>query len=137
MDVSDKQRQGQHHRRFLKCFEEVKDFLAVHGRLPSAKDNPRLYSWLSGQRFRSRNGELEQWKIRLLDSIGCKPNLNEANWMANYNKLFAYVEAHPNDPLPGFNDSLHQWWSNQLNESSATSKKPKYRLLLDQLQNQI
>lgn len=118
---------------WLKKYEKVKIFINQNSRMPYAReisDGFNIYGWLEKQKFASSTGELEQWKIEKLSSIGIditvfgatKKELN-ASWLSSYNELLNFIQHNnrmPKASVPS-EKKLYSWLTTQ----KVRSKKKK------------
>ena len=100
-------------------FSELKAYKDKYGdcNVPqSYKENPRLGSWVSGQRINYKNDMLGIDHERRLEEIGFIWDYKDASWKGKYLELIAYKELYGNCNVPnGYKENLQlaMWVSNQ------------------------
>ena len=112
-------------------FEELKAFVAENGRFPENADvlndgslKP-LMTWINSQRKGYLKGKLSEEKIKQLEDIGFKWNVNTERWDDTYNILKEFVQI--NGRLPKNGDtykgvSINAWLKSQRQKADPNSR---------------
>ncbi len=99
-------------------FSVADEYFQKHGSLDVPRTDKKLYDWLVKQRFAYSEGQLDEEKIKRLNSIGMIWDKLDYKWIQNFNALKAYFEQYQTTQLPyryvdenGF--QLFEWLSRQ------------------------
>lgn len=79
---------------FEKRIVDLRDFLERHGKEPTKTTEATLSSWLRHQRWKWRNGQLQDYKIAALEELQITPDkrLRQATWLEGFKEFKAYAE---------------------------------------------
>lgn len=98
--------------RWMKCFEELKAFIAVEHRCPKRGEDA-LNAWCNTQRQAWKKGILSDERIQLLHSIGFwwEQDL-DALWMDNWQQVLAFYKEHKYWPKSN-EEKIGSWCNTQ------------------------
>ncbi len=121
-----------------KNFEKLEVFASQHGHFNITGD-AKLLGWLNRQRSAYAEGDLDDGLQRRLEALGVSWVIDrtvDRRWMANYELLKAYFDAHDNSDVPNRwkeNPALASWVSSQRSGRKA-GRLPRDRVqLLDEV----
>ena len=82
---------------FDKRIVDLRNFLVDNGKEPTKTTEATLSSWLRHQRWKWRNGQLQQHKIEALEELEITPEkrLMQATWYDGFKEFKKYAEKTP------------------------------------------
>lgn len=102
-----------HEASWNKSYELVKDYYEEHGvgSIPKAHSpgGINLNDWVASQRALYKCGEMAEWKVEKLKTIGFVWEPSEENWGNRYEELLAFVEMNGSLPSSSDDASLYAW----------------------------
>ena len=118
---------------WLTRYNEMVNYQKVHGHcLPNSRKEPRLYSWMVGQRKLKSNGMLNATKIKFLDKIGFQWNDEQRDdgWYMRYNEMKTYKRKRGHCWPHSRNESSLYRWANLQRRKKASDALEKNKVIL-------
>jgi superfamily II DNA or RNA helicase len=92
-------------------FLELKSYIESNNDYPNKSDNKDLYTWISQQRNRRKNGSLKSVEIQKLNSIDFAWNNVDSKWNKNFEEFENYSKTNVFPPCKGIDsDELVNWY---------------------------
>lgn len=98
---------------FNKHFRKLSRFMKRHTRMPTGKDNLKLYQWMMLIINQHNKNYHDSATIKRFERIGIIWNLAEFNWNKRADDLKTYLLAEKRFPPERQNASLAGWWCHQ------------------------
>ena len=124
-------------------FEKVKEWIDLHGKLPTRTTQKDFHSWLGSQRSRFYNDRLSENEIQLMRSIGYDLGTNgnkkkKERWLEMFENVKAFKQATDNWPkfgVEGLEGQMYNWCQaqRQVQAGTARNRKPLKKWQVEKL----